>query len=250
MGIAQRSNALLVISPDHIKKNPHSTRSTEHEMRLIASMFPYVDIGVASDKLNCIHEPAGGAIGYFNYSIEQNTLLKGYFQNEKYFPSDDSWMPVMQCRECPTRTMVQTSRCAFVHVRRGDYVNNPKHNVDLHQYYQITLQRLGEMQSRGDIDTIIVFSDEPQAARKMVRAMAKFNFTVAPSDMQDHETLWLMSRCVAGVCANSSFSRFAAYMSYTRQEKSGTFYLPKKWFNTNFNHIDHLPHDVTWAFVV
>lgn len=245
MGIAQRSNAQLIISTEMLK-NPHSDRSDE--LRLIASMFPSVSIGKAPDSLVTIREPKGGSLGFNDYVITQDSRLYGYFQNEHYFPRDNSWIPIMSCRNCPIRTLVETYNCAFVHVRRGDYTNHPLHNVDLHEYYRTTLQRLDELKSKGLIDKVIVFSDNPVAARKMVSGMFKGEFTVAPMDLFDYETMWLMSRCVSGICANSTFSRFAAYMA--RQKSSMDFFLPEKWFNAGFNHIEHVPSNVTWATIV
>lgn len=120
---------------------------------------------------------------------------------------------------------VNFDKCAFLHVRRGDYLNHPdRHPVQPLSYYETAVIKL--MEENKDIDKIFVFSDD----MNWVNQEDFFtHYKMQKIDTTDEMyTLAFMSMCKGGaICANSSFSWWGAFLgSY---EKRKPVYVPKNW---------------------
>jgi len=105
-----------------------------------------------------------------------------------------------------------------IHVRRGDYVNNPFY-VDLTQttYYQDAMDRFSGVK-------FLVFSDDIN----WCKAQAMFSRdNVEFSNKTELEDFNLMTRCKHQIIANSSFSWWAAYLNPNPNKK---VIAPKAWY--------------------
>ena len=93
--------------------------------------------------------------------------------------------------------------------------------MDLTTYYPDAARRI---LLQDPLATFLVFTEEPDKVD-----MKKFKFPTMKMAMMPvvdiWETLWLMSRCNGGICANSTFSWIAGYAS----KGTGSFYLPNVW---------------------
>jgi hypothetical protein len=101
-----------------------------------------------------------------------------------------------------------------IHVRRGDYVDNPFY-VDLTQtdYYDRAMKLFPN-------DTFLVFSDDIEWCKGYFTG-SQFEFSEGNDDVTDMN---LMAGCKGVIMANSSFSWWAAYLS------KGKVIAPKEWF--------------------
>jgi len=158
--------------------------------------------------------------------------LVGHFQSQRYF---QACAPAIRQELAPPAATDALSRevaaamsgvdaCAL-HVRRGDYVSNPK-NLALFAtcgpaYYAAALARLPEG------CTVYVFSDDMAWARaKLPRQHA----TVFVDDGQPRSglaDLWLMTRARHHVLANSSLSWWGAWLAASDK---GITIAPAHWF--------------------
>jgi len=106
-----------------------------------------------------------------------------------------------------------------IHVRRGDYVNNPFY-VDLMQtdYYDRAMAEF------PDAD-FLIFSDDIQWCKNQ----SIFNGCEFSEDKNEVEDLNLMASCRGHIIANSSFSWWGAYLS----PYSNKIIAPSKelWYN-------------------
>lgn len=102
-----------------------------------------------------------------------------------------------------------------VHVRRGDYVNNPFY-VDLFEdrYYERAMAQFPDAQ-------FMVFSDDIEWCKKQ----DVFKGCLFSNQVGDVEALNEMASCVGHVIANSSFSWWGAYLS----PHGGKVVAPKSW---------------------
>lgn len=101
-----------------------------------------------------------------------------------------------------------------IHVRRGDYVNNPFY-VDLTQtdYYDKAIKLFPN-------DTFLVFSDDIPWCREYFTG-PQFEFSEGNNDVEDMN---LMAGCKGVITANSSFSWWAGYLC------KGKVVAPKEWY--------------------
>jgi Glycosyl transferase family 11 len=159
--------------------------------------------------------------------LPDNTYLEGYFQDERYFDhiSDEirarfNFQPEVTELSSETRKLadeMQRPGSICIHVRRGDYVNDPTtsahHGICSIDYYKNGLASLRNSGARGPI---FVFSDDTKWCSE--------NFGEWPDVMivEDEHAgprgsihFWLMTLCHNFVIANSTFSWWAAWLSRT-----------------------------------
>jgi hypothetical protein len=152
--------------------------------------------------------------------IPGHLLLKGYWQQEQYFAPITSILrkefTFKQEPDAANKTMsehIQTAQAISLHVRRGDYVNDPRitnaHGLTPITYYQQALEKITATVNNPHI---FVFSDDVD----WVRHNLAFDYPVTYVDFnqaeKDYEDLRLMSLCKHHVINNSSFSWWGAWL--------------------------------------
>lgn len=145
--------------------------------------------------------------------------LIGYFQNHQYISEpflESLWLP-----NVPSLTG------AFLHIRGGDYINNPFHSIDLTSYYE----RAVALFPKGT--TFYVFTNDIPYAESL--SFLRNLSCVLVEEPNEVRTLAYMKNCtLGGICANSTFSWWGAYLN----RKDRTLVLPTKWFNDASIYID------------
>jgi hypothetical protein len=142
-----------------------------------------------------------------------NVCLTGYFQNWRYVPADfGRRLRIPQCSPLPG---------AFLHIRGGDYVNHWLHDVGLQRgYYQRAIEHFPK-------DTHFYVFTNDIAYAKSIDVLANVPHTYITTD--EVTTLAQMASCtMGGICANSSFSWWGAYLNPAR-----TIVMPDKWYNSD-----------------
>jgi hypothetical protein len=221
LAYAEKYNKEFVISrsiTDYIGPQKHTQnleqciRKLFHNICWINSMPPHTVIK-ESTNLN-------------NYS--GNVVLDGYFQNEKYFPSS-LIIPDIRTSYYPNTY--------FVHIRAGDYLQDPARlGYDKTAYYKNCFTLLGNQVK------YIVFSNDNQYADTY---MKQFNLQYTISDkVEPLETLIEMANCAGGICANSSFSWLGGFF---QRDTRGKVYMPSVWIKNMPNITGFYP---SWATVV
>lgn len=154
-------------------------------------------------------------------------VLDGYWQDERYFSTVAHTIgSVFRRSELFLESSLAAAACiaasefpVAVHVRRGDYVNNPEitrvHGVLNVEYYRRACERLAQVLPGRP--HLLVFSDDPEAATVILDSLP-FEGIVADrkSDPQDEATLEdleLQARCRHHITANSSFSWWGAWLA-------------------------------------
>ena len=154
--------------------------------------------------------------------VRPGARLRGYFQSWRYF---DSIAPLLRQEfherapssvwaDAESARLSDMTPWTAVHVRRGDY--RQEHNATHHgllgrDYYEMALRTLDES-SPGT--TLVVFSDEPDAARELISGIRPVDYVVsAPEGTHPMASIELMSRADAVVTANSSFSWWGAWLA-------------------------------------
>lgn len=168
------------------------------------------------------------------HSLNAPVFLRGYFQSEKYFIEyadvirrDFSLKdPLSQKAQGYLRDVGTTPVPIAVHVRRGDYVSDPRtaafHGACSWEYYDKAMRLMRER--LGDV-RFFFFSDEPDwLAAQQVRG------TIV-SGLSPHEDMFLMSRCAHQIIANSSFSWWGAWLN---RNPDKIVVAPKRWLLNDY----------------
>jgi hypothetical protein len=167
-------------------------------------------------------------------SMPDGTYLKGYFQSDRYFAD-----AVSEIRdELRTIGLPNTARTALqaaiadtcavsLHVRRGDYLTDPKVNrvhgvLDIDYYLRATELIAARV---GVEPTFFAFSDDPDWVEANLRL--RFPLVVVRQRGAAHEDLRLMAACRHHIVANSSFSWWGAWLNPSPDK---IVVAPKAWF--------------------
>jgi hypothetical protein len=160
--------------------------------------------------------------------------LTGYFQSEQYF-SDcraellQEFTPATAIppESARIREMISNVSSTSVHVRRGDYADNPTtaaiHGVCEASYYDSAMRTVRDVKGP---QTYFVFSDDMAWAKQHLRPPGEAVF-VEGNQARPEVDIHLMSSCAHNICANSSFSWWGAWLN-PRPDK--VVVAPARWF--------------------
>lgn len=154
-----------------------------------------------------------------NKYISNDISLSGHMQSEKYFYDcqDEIRYYFTMKDEYP-----HSDYCA-IHVRLGDYDDNyhPRLKMD---YYAKAMDKIGTAE-------YLIFSDEPEAAKKMFHDHFGYKFYAAPGNdyMGDFK---FMKSCKHFIIGNSTYSWWPAWLS---QRPGKKVVAPAKWFGAVAN---------------
>lgn len=168
--------------------------------------------------------------------LKGNIYLDGYWQTEKYFVKikdillrEFSIKYKQDSINTELAMQIKNTESVSIHIRRGDYISNPKtnqvHGVCSMDYYQKSVNQIVQQFPNCHF---YIFSDD--------HSWVKDNFKVnLPMTMVDHndastnyEDLRLMSLCNHNIIANSSFSWWGACLNKNSEK---IVIAPERWFN-------------------
>ncbi len=163
--------------------------------------------------------------------IRAGTYIQGYFQSEDFFASCSNEirqifsLDHLQADIDPgLRVLATRPQSISVHIRRGDYANNPKttrmHGLLSSDYYDPALTLMQKINSEGPV---LVFSDDIEAADELTKDWPNRTLIRGQTREQD---LYLMSRCANHIIGNSSFSWWGAWLN---PDPDKTVIAPRRW---------------------
>jgi hypothetical protein len=161
--------------------------------------------------------------------------LSGYWQSERYFADADARIRAeLVVKAAPadqneaTLRAIRSRESVAVHVRRGDYVSNPRthriHGTCSLDYYQ---RAIAEIRQRVKEPHLFVFSDDGAWARRHLDTPLPVTFVDHNGPDRGHEDLRLMAACRHHVIANSSFSWWGAWLA---RHPGQHVIAPARWF--------------------
>ena len=198
----------------------------------IASFFTSIFGSLKSGKILRIQNGIG--IGFCNIKVGSNlTILNGYFQGHQW-SFDSRVRSQLQTLTLKSRSvefqnwveMALSEKPIVVHIRLGDYRNEKDIGILKLNYYKKALA-LPQLQSKSK--NIWIFSDEPDSLTSYIEAASDFKIRVIRDiNINTSETLELMRYGVGYVIANSTFSWWGAFLSYS---SDAPIIMPKPWFS-------------------
>lgn len=159
------------------------------------------------------------SFAYHKIEKYPNTYLQGYFQSEKYF--QDCADDIREMFGPP----IPMPGCVAVHVRRGDYVNNP-HYFDL-----LTTDYYAREIANFPAYEIVFFSDDIQFCMKFFSGM-KIDcvFSNEPDPVTDMRKI---AGCDYIIGSNSTFAWWGAWLAGHDRVT-----MPRNWFAGPSLHLD------------
>jgi len=160
---------------------------------------------------------------------DKSAGYEGFFQNEKFFKYIKHELPKMlnfngydDVSEYPN-----LGNSIFIHVRLGDYVNNPRFDVGLDKdnYYDKAFKVINQRIKKSYF--IYIFSDDVKKCKMIpfINSIDKHKRKFVEEN--EIKSLYIMSQChLGGICPNSTFSWWGSYLN---QNPDKVVVFPKKW---------------------
>lgn len=178
--------------------------------------------------------------------VPRDCYLAGYWQSEQYFReaasvihADFTFKSLPVNRNAELAEQIGQVNAVSLHVRRGDYVNNPKTNV-VHgvcslDYYRDAVQHVS---SRVENPYFFIFSDDMAWVKERLKMDLPCQYVDHNCGADSYNDMRLMSLCRHHIIANSSFSWWGAWLN---RNPDKIVVAPKKWFANDKNISDLFP---------
>lgn len=189
--------------------------------------------------------------GLLSFDQAQDYYLQGYWQNTRYVDSvrdeilkDFTFAQPLTGLNHTLAMQMTASESVSLHVRRGDYVANPKaqlkHGVLPLEYYLQAIQLIKAKTESVDLK-IFAFSDDMEwVARILKPHVPELILVEGNSGQSAHVDMQLMSLCKHHIICNSTFSWWGAWLG---KGTGGTVVAPDKWFADGSDASGLLPRD-------
>lgn len=146
----------------------------------------------------------------FLYTYAKKNNIDFFYQDPKFFSGCEEDIRLLFGQNIYHVDMVA------IHLRRGDYVNNPFYeDLSSSDYYERAMKLF-------PFEKFLVFSDDIEYA-KTYFVGKQFEFSENKNEVDD---LNLMAGCKAIIMSNSSFAWWGAYLG----DKNKTVIAPKNWY--------------------
>jgi hypothetical protein len=173
----------------------------------------------------------GIGTGFTNLRLQKrNSYLIGYFQSYRFAEKIKDKLMMLEIQN-PGPELLDLARVApseqplIVHYRFGDYLDEDKFGIPTKTYYA---QGIQELWGEGVHKKIWVFSDDLQLAKaNFPEEFLKYVRWIGDVDSSAAATLEAMRLGHSYVIANSTFSWWGAYLSYSNRTK---VIAPEPWF--------------------
>lgn len=179
----------------------------------------------------------------FHYTpipTEKNLILHGFYHTQKYFQEHKELIikaftlknEFFKTVKEAGKNFLNLQNTVAVHIRRGDYLNNPNAhpNLTIDDYYDPASVIIGDkLKIKANF---IIFSDDINWCKNEIKHPNCF-FSEGNSDIVD---LFLMAQCKHHIIANSSFSWWAAWLAKNMFKTDGITIAPKLWFGSALSH--------------
>jgi hypothetical protein len=160
--------------------------------------------------------------------FENNVILKGYFQSEKYFQDAQEEILFLFGLDESDARLRKNMETVSVHIRRGDYLSLSQiHRVLPIDYYKRAIENFPNAKRflffSDDIDWVVQNETE-----FCIPKTSNFEICMIEDEL---DAFLEMQSCGAGhIIANSSFSWWAAYLGFYASNENKKVVAPAVWF--------------------
>ena len=252
LGYAEKYGHKPILYSNLFDNNAHS--SNDKTLEILKQIIPEITFSNSIKRENAFHKlehHGNDACKYLELPyVKSDVLLQGYFQSEMYFPKGDNYFLSSFINKfiIPKKTIAPSNKY-FIHVRMGDYINNHFHYIGYKKYLKNSINYIKLINPKAEF---IIFSNEKDKT-KILKELGneitsdnnntfQFEYDINPQ-LDELQSLINMGICKGGICVNSTFSWFGAYIANKSNillhRESSVDYLdeviimPSKWFNTD-----------------
>ena len=163
----------------------------------------------------------------FFLRFHKNIYMNGWFQDagqllpiRNVLLEDFKWVSA-EAENSDIYRQIKSTNAVCVHIRRGDYNNNPIYGVCRESYY---CQALDYMRKKLTNPVFYIFSDDIAGVERTMKFPCSVVYV--EDEREDFEDLYLMKSCRHFVMSNSTYSWWAQFLS---EADDKVVVAPEKW---------------------
>jgi hypothetical protein len=174
-------------------------------------------------------------LGFFEqvFRLDGDTYYDGYWQSYKYFCNIEDlirtsfeFSNIKSEKNLRCIKQISTSNSIGIHIRLGDYVNNPVYaDICTVEYYK---KAINHMRNNVINPVFYIFSNDISYCMNNLDILGGCYFIDWNTGYNSYLDMYLMSHCKHNIIANSSFSWWAAWLN-TSEDK--IVIAPSRWLN-------------------
>lgn len=223
-----------------------STRTKQTTFRRLIFCFAvtFTNLLLSGKNKKKISIFTGRGIGYFSNSPSRiNNYYIGYFQSHFWVNNNNVYSKLMEMKPRKLSSDVEyffelakRESPLVVHFRLGDYKMEKLLGILPDKYYELAIKK---QIATNQYKTIWAFSDEPELAKLNLNKLDYKNVRWIPNiNDSPSQTLEVMRYGKGYVIANSTFSWWGAFLSYTKNPR---VIAPNPWFKFQQSPISIIP---------
>jgi len=223
--VAHKESSLPLYLADSPKNNKHNDIHDYNN-----SIFKYFGtrIQVSQDTIPYSYFNPPGFSAWNPADVRPGTCMASYFQYYPALEPHEDFLRMLFLRGLEvyrSKISLNYGTCAFLHIRRGDYLTySDIHYIQSLDYYK----QASELIQKSGVTKIVVVSDDLPWVRE--QELFKNSLYELYDSADELEILALMSKCTAGaICGNSTFSWWGAFLGAYRIHKPCI--VPKNWIS-------------------
>jgi hypothetical protein len=210
--------------------NPRWYEKPTFSRGFILSLAEFIDSIYLRHRISIV---LNSGVGFSDIMLKSGTnLLVGYFQTYRWASDPKVFEGLMNLRLRNESEVIQKYRKLalvekplVVHVRRGDYVLEHSFGLLETTYYENAVTKA---LATGNFNAIWIFSDDLESAKQMFPdGFGLATRWIGGEELSSAETLEMMRFGHGYVIANSTFSWWGAFLSYS---KFPLVVAPTPWF--------------------
>lgn len=174
-------------------------------------------------------------LGYFDnmLHIQGDAYFIGYWQSYKYFSAIEDkireqfiFPQLITSKNLDIIAKIKNSNSISIHIRRGDYINNPLYsNICTLEYYN---KAIAFFKQKVDNPVFYIFSNDIKWCSENLLVKENSYFIDWNKGTDSFWDIYLMSLCKHNIIANSSFSWWGGWLN---SNDNKIVVGPSKWLN-------------------
>lgn len=211
--------------------------------RRLGIQWPFNKDKVHKEKSGCFYPEV--------LTLKDGICLDGYFQSEKYFKGIEHIIRNNLRFKKDTfgeegaiyKEQISNLNSVGLHIRRGDYLKSPLHNVCTMRYYA---NSIAYMRDRLVSPHFFVFSDDLEWCYENLHNSNCSFVDIQAAKRNPIIDFQLMSLCKHNIISNSTFSWWAAWLNDNHEK---VVVAPDRWFNDERKNVQALQDTIPAEWV-
>lgn len=244
LDFCEKYSRIPIININFITQNEHQYYNINKTLYSLQKLFPTLQCESDKPNIDVNIDEQNGAFKYIEHKNYNNSIFfSGYFISHKYFSKYNSIKTHINIQPNNEKLLnFDFSNLYFIHIRLGDYLTqtfSKYYCLDLKEYYNYSISKIKELNSNARF--IICTNEYSQNLYNYIMNFPVNNYILQDKSNDELDTIYIMSRCIGGICSNSTLSWMGTYFQENKNKER--IFIPHPWIK---NEQLDFTNDILW----